>query len=213
MDTIHRNHYSLGNAELLFGGKATGVKGLTMVFDSGSTYTYLNSQAYKAVLSLVRCKLKHQMSIIALFFSLLEKWFCFLETYNLQVNFIYFMQTNLSLWFQIKKDLNGKILNDATDDKNLPVCWKGTRPFSSIADVSKFFKPLALTFMESKTAAAQLQMPPEAYLIVTVSNFLMFFLVPCIFKLQRMINQNQNKNKNRFVTNRNICYRVKEMCV
>lgn len=111
------NHYSLGNAELLFGGKAAGVKGLTMVFDSGSTYSYFSSQAYKAVLSL------------------------------------------------IKKELNGKRLNDANDDKSLPVCWKGTKPFRSIDDVSNLFKPLALTFTKSKTA--QLQIPPEAYLIVT----------------------------------------------
>lgn len=111
------NHYSLGNAELLFGGKATGLKGLTMVFDSGSTYTYFSSQAYKVVLSL------------------------------------------------IKKELNGKRLNDANDDKSLPVCWKGTKPFRSIGDVSNLFKPIALTFTKSKTS--QLQMPPEAYLIVT----------------------------------------------
>ncbi|KAL1820228.1 aspartic proteinase Asp1 isoform X1 [Daucus carota subsp. sativus] len=111
------NHYSLGNAELLFGGKATGVKGLNMVFDSGSTYTYFNSQAYKALFSL------------------------------------------------IKKEVNGKNLNEANDDKSLPVCWKGTKPFRSIRDVSNLFKPLALSFTKSKTA--QLQMPPEAYLIVT----------------------------------------------
>ncbi|KAK0576528.1 hypothetical protein LWI29_019086 [Acer saccharum] len=46
-------HYSAGPAELLFGGKATGVKGLQVVFDSGSSYTYFSSQAYKTTLDLV----------------------------------------------------------------------------------------------------------------------------------------------------------------
>lgn len=53
---FHRNHYSSGPAELVFNGKSTGVKGLSLVFDSGSSYTYFNSQAYKAVVNLVRKK-------------------------------------------------------------------------------------------------------------------------------------------------------------
>lgn len=51
-----RKYYSLGSADLQFGKQATGVKGLRLVFDSGSTYTYFNSQAYKALLSMVRCE-------------------------------------------------------------------------------------------------------------------------------------------------------------
>ncbi|KAL6272497.1 hypothetical protein ACE6H2_023189 [Prunus campanulata] len=43
-----------GPAELVFGGKATSVKGLNMIFDSGSSYTYFNSQAYQAIVTLVR---------------------------------------------------------------------------------------------------------------------------------------------------------------
>lgn len=49
-----RKHYSLGSAELHFDGQATGIKGLPVVFDSGSTYTYFNSKAYKGLLSMVR---------------------------------------------------------------------------------------------------------------------------------------------------------------
>ncbi|KAF8411757.1 hypothetical protein HHK36_004315 [Tetracentron sinense] len=47
-------HYSPGPTELIFGGQPTGVKGLSVVFDSGSSYSYFNSQAYQAFLSLVR---------------------------------------------------------------------------------------------------------------------------------------------------------------
>lgn len=109
-------HYSSGPAELVFGGKSTGVKGLIMIFDSGSSYTYFNSQAYQATVNL------------------------------------------------IKKDLNGK-LKDATEDKSLPICWKGTKPFKSVGDVKTHFKPLVLSFTNAKNI--QLQLAPEAYLIVT----------------------------------------------
>lgn len=51
-------HYSLGPAELLFNGKPTAVKGLELIFDSGSSYTYFNSQAYNVVLDLVINDLK-----------------------------------------------------------------------------------------------------------------------------------------------------------
>ncbi|KAA8546427.1 hypothetical protein F0562_002834 [Nyssa sinensis] len=112
-------HHSLGPAELLYGGKAIGVKGLPIVFDSGSTYSYFNSQAYKATLSMV------------------------------------------------KKDVNRK-LEDAVEDGSLPVCWKGTKPFKSIHDVKNYFKPLVLSFTNAKNI--HLQLPPEAYLIITVNG-------------------------------------------
>ncbi|KAI5317510.1 hypothetical protein L3X38_037217 [Prunus dulcis] len=54
----------LGNAahvdqqNLCVDGKATSVKGLNMIFDSGSSYTYFNSQAYQAIVTLVRNDLK-----------------------------------------------------------------------------------------------------------------------------------------------------------
>ncbi len=46
-------HYSPGYAELIYGGKTTGIKNLPTVFDSGSSYTYLVSLAYNALTSLV----------------------------------------------------------------------------------------------------------------------------------------------------------------
>lgn len=49
-----RSYYSSGPAEVYFDGKATGIKDLTLVFDSGSSYTYFNSQAYNAILALVK---------------------------------------------------------------------------------------------------------------------------------------------------------------
>lgn len=110
-------HYTLGPAELLYGKQATGAKGLSMVFDSGSTYSYFSSDAYKATLSTV------------------------------------------------KKALSGEKLEDAADDQGLPVCWKGAKPFKSISDVKNYFKPLVLSFKKGKNV--HLQIPPEAYLIIT----------------------------------------------
>lgn len=52
-DYYFSKHYKTGPAELLFGGKSTGVKGLNIIFDSGSSYTYFNSVAYTASINLV----------------------------------------------------------------------------------------------------------------------------------------------------------------
>ncbi|KAA8538437.1 hypothetical protein F0562_028017 [Nyssa sinensis] len=65
----------------------------------------------------------------------------------------------------VKKDLNRKQLKDANEDRSLPVCWKGTKPFKSIHDVKNYFKTIVLNFMNAKNI--QLQLPPEAYLVVT----------------------------------------------
>uniref|UniRef100_A0A7N0TB76 Aspartic proteinase Asp1 n=1 Tax=Kalanchoe fedtschenkoi TaxID=63787 RepID=A0A7N0TB76_KALFE len=110
-------HYSPGPAELLFDEQSTGAKGLLMIFDSGSSYTYFNAIAYKAALSAVR------------------------------------------------KGLSGKPLKDAVEDQSLPICWKSTKPFKSVQDVKSYFKPFQLKF--SKTKNVQLEIPPEAYLVIT----------------------------------------------
>ncbi|XP_020226059.1 aspartic proteinase Asp1 [Cajanus cajan] len=110
-------HYKTGPADLFFNGKPTPIKGLELTFDSGSSYTYFNSQAHRALVQLV---------------------------------------TN---------DIKGKPLSRATEDQTLPVCWKGPKPFKSLHDVSSNFKPLALSFTKSKNSL--LQLPPQAYLIVT----------------------------------------------
>ncbi|CAN0892337.1 Aspartic proteinase Asp1, partial [Linum grandiflorum] len=47
-------HYSAGPAELVFSGKYTGLKGLQLIFDSGSSYTYFNSAVYKTTLDLIK---------------------------------------------------------------------------------------------------------------------------------------------------------------
>ncbi|KAJ6908216.1 hypothetical protein NC651_018606 [Populus alba x Populus x berolinensis] len=47
-------HYSPGFAELTFDGKTTGFKNLIVAFDSGASYTYLNSQAYQGLISLMK---------------------------------------------------------------------------------------------------------------------------------------------------------------
>ncbi|KAH1255856.1 Aspartic proteinase Asp1 [Glycine max] len=110
-------HYKTGPADLFFDRKTTSVKGLELIFDSGSSYTYFNSQAHKALVNL------------------------------------------------IANDLRGKPLSRATGDPSLPICWKGPKPFKSLHDVTSNFKPLLLSFTKSKNSP--LQLPPEAYLIVT----------------------------------------------
>ncbi|KAH0750874.1 hypothetical protein KY290_030106 [Solanum tuberosum] len=115
--TSSEKHYSLGPAELLFDGQATGVKGLPIIFDSGSTFTYFSSKAYDIFLS------------------------------------------------SIKKNINAKQLTDATNDKSLPVCWSGSKPFKSVNDATIYFKPFTLSFMKAKNV--EFQLLPEAYLILT----------------------------------------------
>ncbi|KAK9054257.1 hypothetical protein SSX86_025335 [Deinandra increscens subsp. villosa] len=110
-------HYYLGTAELYVGGKTSGVKGLPIVFDSGSTYTYFSGEAYKALVSM------------------------------------------------LMNDIKGKQIYNANEDKSLPVCWKGSKPFKSVQDVKNIFKPIVLSFAKSKNV--RFQMDPEAYLIIS----------------------------------------------
>lgn len=77
---------------------------------------------------------------------------------------------------QLRNDLKGQPLRDAPEDKTLPVCWKGSKVFKSVADVKNFFKPLALSFTNSKNA--QFQIPPETYLIISVSFLDISFVYP-----------------------------------
>lgn len=70
--------------------------------------------------------------------------------------------------------MKGKPLKDTRDDRTLPVCWKGPK---TIGDVKDYFKPLQLSFTKAKNV--QLELSPEAYLIVTVStstDFIMIFI-------------------------------------
>ncbi|KAK7247612.1 hypothetical protein RIF29_42498 [Crotalaria pallida] len=119
MSSIDYKHYSAGPGELVFGGKRTGVGNLLAVFDTGSSYTYFNSQAYQALVS----------------------------------------------W--LKKELTGKPIKVAPDDQTVPLCWHGKRPFRSIREVKKYFKPLALSFTSSGRVKTQFEIPPEAYLIIS----------------------------------------------
>ncbi|XP_057417375.1 aspartic proteinase Asp1-like isoform X2 [Lotus japonicus] len=121
ISSIDSKHYSAGPAELVLGGRKSGVGSLTAVFDTGSSYTYFNSQAYQALLS----------------------------------------------W--LKKELTGKPIKVAPDDQTLPVCWHGRRPFRSMSEIKKYFKPLALSFTNGGRVKTQFEIPPEGYLII--SNF------------------------------------------
>ncbi|ONK58016.1 uncharacterized protein A4U43_C09F6970 [Asparagus officinalis] len=66
----------------------------------------------------------------------------------------------------LKNDLRKKPLKEAVEDPALPICWKGAKPFKSLLDVKKFFKSLVLNFVNGRKAA-QMEIPPENYLIVT----------------------------------------------
>ncbi|GAU25401.1 hypothetical protein TSUD_70530 [Trifolium subterraneum] len=112
-------HYSAGPAELVFGGRKTGVGSLNIIFDTGSSYTYFNSQAYHALITL------------------------------------------------LNKELNRKPIKAAPDDQTLPMCWHGKRPFRSINEVKKYFKPLTLSFTNGGRVKPQFEIPPEAYLIIS----------------------------------------------
>ena len=76
----------------------------------------------------------------------------------------------------MKGEIPRKYLREAPEDQTLPLCWKGKRPFKRVSDVRKYFKPLALDFTNGgKTKTYEL--PPEAYLIISVSlTFLVFML-------------------------------------
>jgi hypothetical protein len=71
----------------------------------------------------------------------------------------------------VKKELSGTSLREASDDMSLPICWRGREPFKSLKDVKKYFKPLALSFINAYDRKAKIQydLPPEAYLIISVS--------------------------------------------
>eukprot|EP01018_Ginkgo_biloba_P005918 Gb_09760 [translate_table: standard] len=119
-------YYYAGDANLNFGnrpllsdreGKDLG----GVIFDSGSSFTYLTNQAYVALVSAV------------------------------------------------KENLIGKQLQQDSSDTTLPLCWRGQRPFRSVADVRPYFKSLTLNFKSSPSPvkSKQLEILPEGYLIIS----------------------------------------------
>ena len=103
----------------------------------------------------------------------------------LQDSYLPSSAANASSIIQINSDLEGKKLNRATEDQSLPICWKGAKPFKSLQDAKYYFKPLILSFKKSKIL--QLQLPPEAYLIVSVSNFLNYKLHFFTFRFRKQM--------------------------
>lgn len=67
----------------------------------------------------------------------------------------------------MKSDLSKTPLKEVSDDPSLSVCWRGQKPFKSVNDVKQYFKTLALSFVNAKRTL--LEVPPENYLIITVS--------------------------------------------
>ncbi|OAY65509.1 aspartic proteinase Asp1-like [Ananas comosus] len=80
-------------------------------------------------------------------------------------SYTYFgLQPYQALISKLKNDLSKTPLKEATNDHTLPLCWKGAKPFKSVQDVKKYFKTLALSFVNTKKAV--LEIPPENYLII-----------------------------------------------
>jgi hypothetical protein len=69
----------------------------------------------------------------------------------------------------VKKERSGRYLKEASDDMSLPICWRGRKPFKSLKDVKKYFRSFALSFINDGKAKIQYDLPPEAYLIISVS--------------------------------------------
>ncbi|MQM03927.1 hypothetical protein Taro_036716 [Colocasia esculenta] len=67
--------------------------------------------------------------------------------------------------YMMMKDLAGKPLKEAADDRTLPFCWRGSKPFRSIADARRYFSPIRLAFPQGNRAL--LDIPPESYLVLT----------------------------------------------
>ncbi|KAJ1405026.1 Xylanase inhibitor, N-terminal [Sesbania bispinosa] len=67
----------------------------------------------------------------------------------------------------VEEGIKWKAHKVAPDDQTLPICWHGRRPFKSIKEVRKYFKPLVLSFTNGGRVKAQFEIPPEAYLIIS----------------------------------------------
>ncbi|KAK3419368.1 hypothetical protein EUGRSUZ_H05085 [Eucalyptus grandis] len=72
---------------------------------------------------------------------------------------------------RVKEELRRKDFAEAVDDDTLPLCWKGQKPFKNIGDVTKYFKPFALSFALSFNSGGraknQFEVPPESYFIIS----------------------------------------------
>lgn len=146
---VFSNRYTTGPAELLFNGKPTGLKSLELIFDTGSSYTNFNSKTYLTIVKLVNSRntkyLKTQRCIYV----------------------SHLMNRCFSGCFQIENDLKSTPLKVTKDDKTLPICWKGAKPFKSVLDFKNLFKTITIHYTNGRRDT-QLHIPPESYLIISV---------------------------------------------
>uniref|UniRef100_A0A0D6R4R2 Peptidase A1 domain-containing protein n=1 Tax=Araucaria cunninghamii TaxID=56994 RepID=A0A0D6R4R2_ARACU len=83
-------------------------------------------------------------------------------------SYTYFINQSYALVLSAVHESIGKYLVKDSTDKTLPICWKGKKKFSSVADVKSYFKPLLLNFRTSSySRSAKLEIPPEGYLIIS----------------------------------------------
>ncbi|KAL3729099.1 hypothetical protein ACJRO7_033665 [Eucalyptus globulus] len=76
-------------------------------------------------------------------------------------------QAYQALSSDVKKELSRKPFTEALDDPTLPLCWRGKKPFKNIRDVTKHFKPFALSFNSGGRTKTQFEVLPESYLIIS----------------------------------------------
>lgn len=129
---------------------------MEVIFDSGATYTYFALQPYHATLSVVCFTL--QIS----FYIFTPIWTSEQRTSS---------RTHVMWLLQVKSTLSKecKFLTEVKEkDRALTVCWKGKDKIRTIDEVKKCFRSLSLKFADGDKKAT-LEIPPEHYLIISVS--------------------------------------------
>ncbi|XP_078433933.1 aspartic proteinase Asp1-like [Wolffia australiana] len=64
------------------------------------------------------------------------------------------------------RDVEGRRLNPTAGDGALSLCWRAAaKPFKTLGEARRYFKPLAMAFSQGRRAV--LTIPPENYLILT----------------------------------------------
>lgn len=145
-----RERYFLENARLYYDRNHLESSGLLVVFDMGSTYTYLMTPAFRNVLQEASSDFHRRCFKSRSFYS--SKLYPYLPVFCLQVD----------------RGLQGEFVR-APDDPTLPHCWKlnGHRHFSDIVAYAKILlRPISFGFADGKVYV----IPPESYLIQSVRN-------------------------------------------
>lgn len=72
------------------------------------------------------------------------------------------------IYLQVTENLRTSPLTKYPGDPYLPLCWKGPKGYESVDEVKGYFRNFAISFPKAENV--QFQLPPEAYLIISVSK-------------------------------------------